>query len=124
MHTIARIAVIKFYFKSIFFIAVFCIFYLAIVPSDKILFDFGLGDKFNHFLAFFTLSLLLNRASSSYEKRLRNVLVLTLFGILIEIVQLFLLYRSASFYDLVADVFGILVFQALYSLYRLIRYRA
>ncbi|MCH9812948.1 MAG: VanZ family protein [Epsilonproteobacteria bacterium] len=114
---------IKFYFKTIFFVTVFIVFYLAVVPNDSVLFDFGLGDKFNHFLAFFTLSLLLNRSSSSYEKRLRNVIVLTLFGAFIEMIQLFIQYRSASFYDLLADIFGILVFQAFYSLYRLIRYR-
>ncbi len=113
----------KFYFKSIFFITVFAVFYLAIVPSEDILVDFGHGDKFNHFIAFFTLSLLLNRSSSSYEKRLRNVISLTLFGALIEIVQAFLQYRSTSFYDLLADIVGILFFQLLYTFYRYIRYK-
>jgi len=113
----------KFYFKSIFFVAAFTIFYLALAPSESIWLDFGLGDKFNHFLAFFTLSLLLNRSSSSYEKRLRNVIALFLFGVLIEIVQAFVAYRSASTHDLLADLLGILTFQALYSLYRWIRYR-
>lgn len=113
----------KFYFKSIFFITAFGVFYLALIPSANAFIDFGLGDKFNHFLAFFTLSLLLNRSSSSYEKRLRNVIALILFGALIEIVQSFLEYRSTSFYDLLADILGILFFQVLYSIYRFIRYR-
>jgi VanZ family protein len=113
----------KFYFKSIFFIAAFAIFYLALAPSDDVWLDFGLGDKFNHFLAFFTLSLLLNRSSSSYEKRLRNVTALFLFGVLIEIVQAFVAYRSSSVEDLLADLLGILTFQAFYSIYRWIRYR-
>ena len=113
----------KFYFKTIFFIAAFAIFYLALAPSEGIWLDFGLGDKFNHFLAFFTLSLLLNRSSSSYEKRMRNVIALFLFGTLIEIVQAFVAYRSASTYDLLADLLGILTFQAFYSIYRWIRYR-
>jgi VanZ family protein len=113
----------KFYFKSIFFIAAFAVFYLALAPSDNVWLDFGLGDKFNHFLAFFTLSLLLNRSSSSYEKRLRNVTALFLFGVLIEIVQAFIAYRSSSVEDLFADLLGIFTFQAFYSIYRWIRYR-
>ncbi len=113
----------KFYFKTIFFITAFAIFYLALVPSNEIFIDFGLGDKFNHFLAFFTLSLLLNRSSSSYQKRLRNVISLILFGILIEIVQYFVAYRSASVYDVLADILGIIAFQSLYTLYRIIRYK-
>ncbi len=115
---------IKFYFKTLFFIASFAILYLALVPSSNLLFlDFGLGDKFNHFMAFFILSLLLNRSSSSYEKRSRNVIALILFGIFIEIVQYFVAYRSASIYDIFADILGIIAFQTLYTIYRLIRYR-
>lgn len=113
----------KFYFKSIFFITSFAILYLAFAPSGDIYLDFDLGDKFNHFVAFFTLSLLLNRSSSSYEKRLRNVIALTLFGAFIEVVQLFVQYRSATFGDLLADIAGIICFQISYSIYRLIRYR-
>ncbi len=113
----------KFYFKSIFFITSFVILYLALAPSDGIYLDFNLGDKFNHFMAFFTLSLLLNRSSSSYEKRLRNVIALTLFGAFIEVVQLFVQYRSATFGDILADVAGIICFQISYSIYRFIRYR-
>ncbi len=113
----------KFYFKTLFFITAFAVFYLALAPSEHVWLDFGYGDKFNHFLAFFTLSLLLNRSSSSYEKRIRNVIALFLFGILIEIVQAFIAYRSSSIYDLAADLLGILTFQAFYSIYRWIRYR-
>jgi len=113
----------KFYFKTIFFITAFAIFYLALAPSDNVWLDFGFGDKFNHFVAFFTLSLLLNRSSSSYEKRARNVLALFLFGALIEIVQAFVAYRSSSIYDLGADLLAILSFQAFYSIYRWVRYR-
>ena len=112
----------KFYFKTIFFITAFAVFYLALAPSDSVWFNFGLGDKFNHFIAFLTLSLLLNRSSSSYAKRLRNVTALFLFGLLIEIVQAFVAYRSSSIYDLAADLLGILTFQAFYSIYRWIRY--
>ena len=112
----------KFYFKTIFFITAFAVFYLALAPSENLWLDFGLGDKFNHLLAFLTLSLLLNRSSSSYEKRIRNVTALFLFGVLIEIVQAFVSYRSSSVYDLLADLLGILTFQAFYSIYRWIRY--
>ena len=108
---------IKFYFKSIFFIVAFAVFYLALAPSENIWLDFGLGDKFNHFSAFFILSLLLNHSFSSYEKRLRNVIALFLFGCLIEIIQASIVYRSSSVYDLLADLLGIFAFQALYPFY-------
>jgi VanZ family protein len=114
----------KFYFKTIFFIASFAVFYLALVPGEHVWLDFGFGDKVNHFLAFFTLSLLLNRSSSSYEKRVRNVIALFLFGVLIEVVQAFVSYRSSSVEDLLADLLAISSFQAFYSIYRWIRYRA
>jgi VanZ family protein len=90
-------------------------------PSPEI--DLGMGDKINHIFAFFTLSLLLNRSSSSYEKRIRNVIALISFGIFIEIAQAFVSYRSSSFTDIIADAIGIALFQLLYSLYRYVRYK-
>ena len=106
----------KKYYKIAFFIAVIAIFTLAVIPDGRI----GTGwDKANHFIAFFTLSLLLNRASSTIHARVRNMLSLVAFGTLIEIVQAFLSYRSADYHDVIADSVGILVFQLLLSLYRI-----
>jgi hypothetical protein len=105
-------------YKTIFFITTVVVFYLAVVPGDMIAIDTNLGDKFNHFLAFFTLSLLLNRSSSSYHARVRNMLSLLFFGILIEFVQHYLPHRESSILDILADLVGILSFQFLLSSYR------
>ncbi len=111
----------KKYYKIAFFITVFAILVLALVPSTGGI-DTG-WDKANHFIAFFTLSLLLNRASSTTHARIRNVLSLVAFGALIEILQSFTSYRDPDYHDVIADSIGILVFQVLLSLYRLYRKR-
>lgn len=113
----------KIYFKSLFFITAGVVFYLAIIPNDHVQMTFEHADKVKHFIAFFTLSLLLNRASSTYMHRLRNITALLLFGVLIEIVQSFLAYRTAGYDDIIADLVGILTFQLFFSLLRFYRHQ-
>ncbi len=108
-------------YKIAFFIAVFSILVLALIPNGGGV-DTG-WDKGNHFIAFFTLSLLLNRASSTIHARLRNALSLLAFGMLIEVLQAFLSYRSADYHDIIADGVGIVIFQGLLSLYRVYKKR-
>jgi len=102
-------------FKIIFFITVFFILYKALTPAGGSFLNFPYSDKVLHFSAFFVLSFLLNRASSNIEKRIRNMLSLLAFGILIEILQSFTGYREVSFADVVADLIGILLFQLVYT---------
>ncbi len=111
-------------FKAIFFIAVAVVLYNALTPSTgEPLFHFKNMDKVLHASAFFVLSFLLNRSSSSIEKRVRNIFALLLFGIFIEFAQSFTSYRSTSFYDVVADLVGILLFQLTYSYFKFWRYK-
>ena len=109
-------------FKILFFGAVIVVLVLALVPSDNLKFNYAYEDKIKHILAFFTLSLLLNRASSTLKHRVRNMVALLLFGIFIEVAQSFTGYRSPSFDDVLADLVGILLFQILYSTYRFIKH--
>lgn len=113
----------KRYYKTLFLITTVVIFYLATTGADTSWMNSSYEDKVNHFMAFFTLSLLLNRASSRPMARIRNVIALLLFGIFIEYVQSFLPYRDASALDVVADLGGILVFQSILTLYRFARVR-
>jgi VanZ family protein len=108
-------------YKIAFFIAVCTILILAIIPNGGGI-DTG-WDKANHFIAFFTLSLLLNRASSTTHTRIRNALSLVAFGMFIEVVQAFISYRSADYHDIIADSMGIVVFQILLSLHRVYKRR-
>jgi len=113
----------KLYFKTLFLLTTLFVFYMAITSHDISFIDNPYEDKMKHFMAFFTLSLLLNRASSKFDARLRNVTALLLFGIFIEIVQSFLPYRDASVYDVIADLGGILSFQFALSSFRYLRDR-
>ena len=104
-------------FKVVFFITVIFVLYSALTPSgNSHFFDFPNGDKVLHASAFFVLSFLLNRASSSINRRIRNMFSLLSFGILIEFLQSFTSYRTVSFLDVVADLVGIILFQLSYSL--------
>jgi len=111
-------------FKAIFFIAVAVILYKALTPNvGESLFYFKNMDKVLHASAFFVLSFLLNRSSSSINKRIRNIFALLGFGIFIEIAQSFTGYRDASFNDIIADLVGILLFQITYSFLKFWQYR-
>ncbi|SFV59588.1 conserved hypothetical protein [hydrothermal vent metagenome] len=111
-------------FKILFFITVIFILYKALTPpTGRPLLDFENADKVLHASAFFVLSFLLNRASSSINKRLRNMVSLLAFGILIEILQSFTGYREVSFGDVVADLVGIVLFQISYSFFKSLQKR-
>ena len=113
----------KGFFKTLFFITSFIVLYFALVPNDHIDFKYIYADKIKHAIAFFTLSLLLNRASSSIGARIRNMLALFLFGVFIEVVQLYFPARQSSWDDVAADVVGILLFQLFYSILKMLKDR-
>jgi len=110
------------HFKILFFLTAMFVLYKALTPdSGSHLLNFDHADKFLHASAFFVLSFLLNRASSSIAKRFRNMLSLLAFGILIEILQSFTGYREVSVADVLADLVGILLFQLSYSFFKYTR---
>jgi len=106
-------------FKILFFIVVIALMLSPVLPDDFL--DFisflGLNDKGEHFIVFFLLSFLLNRASDTRIHRLRNILVLFSFGVVIEFVQLWIPERGTSLTDALANFAGILVFQLCFSIY-------
>jgi len=70
----------------------------------------SVNDKFAHFATFFTLSLL---ADLSFQKRGFGWTIwipLTLYGLLIEIIQYHIPHRSFSLFDWAADGGGILLY--------------
>ncbi len=90
-----------------------------VMPNDYIssLYPVNFNDKVEHGIVFFILAFLLNRTSDQHKKRLRNVIVLSLFGIMIELIQYYIPHRSTSISDALANIAGILVFQLLFSIY-------
>jgi VanZ family protein len=113
----------KKYYKVLFYITVVAVFIIAISPSGQSNINIANLDKILHAIAFFVLSLELNRASSTIEHRIRNMSALLTFGIFIEIAQSFTPTRESSVNDVLADLVGILLFQLFYSLLRAYKYR-
>ena len=109
-------------YKLLFFtFTLIVVFIFAVIPNDPILEEYSYADKIKHLFAFFTLSFLLNRASSDIAQRFRNMSALLLFGIFIEFVQYYLPTRTTSIEDIFADVAGILLFQFSYSFAKEVR---
>ena len=72
----------------------------------------NMNDKANHILAFYVLGFLADFSFPRKNFGFTKVLPLLGFGLLIEVIQYFLPYRSFSLYDLVADTAGLAVYWA------------
>lgn len=91
------------------------IFILTSLPSDRLP-SLEVGDKLNHFLAFFVLGFFLNltlKYQTKFQSLKRNVLLITIiiaagYGLLDELHQLLVPGRSAEVLDWVADFIGAL----------------
>jgi len=77
----------------------------------------SIWDKANHFIAFFTLYILLTLAYKKLSLKAK-VGLLILFGMQIEFVQSFIPARYFSLLDVVADSIGILIGVVAYKLYK------
>ncbi|NRA82320.1 MAG: VanZ family protein [Gammaproteobacteria bacterium] len=103
----------KKFFSFIFYTAlIVCCYLFFSQPAFNI--DVAHSDKYGHIMVFFTLAMLLNRFSALRIKL--QILLLTGFGISVEIVQSFIPYRSGSVDDVVADILGLLLFYGLLKL--------
>ena len=72
-------------------------------------------DKIGHWASFMLLAFLTYKALGL--RRWVDFLLLCSYGILIEVVQSFIPYRSGSLDDVVADIAGILTFYLVHYLY-------
>jgi len=110
---------IRLFSKISFFSLLIIISYIAFLPNYDELPEFAsLSDIFNHFIAFFVLSILLDQA---YAPRCRHAfLMLLMYGLFIEIVQHFLPNRMFDLLDLVVDMIGVFVY---FLSVNIIRYR-
>lgn len=94
-------------FTVLFFIALFSTEYLAIATQEIKAIE-NSWDKLNHFMAFFALYILLINSYFALSV-LKTFLVLFVFAVQIEIVQYFIPGREFSFFDIAADVVGMLI---------------
>jgi VanZ family protein len=82
---------------------------LAMLPNQSLGMD-KLNDKLNHIVAFFTCALLVDFSFPETEFGFKKIIALLGYGLLIEIIQWFLVYRSSSLFDLAADAIGLLCY--------------
>ena len=75
----------------------------------------SIWDKANHFIAFFVLYILLSLSYKKLSIKIK-VLLLTVYGLHIEIIQSFIDGRHFSLLDVVADIIGIAIGVVLYKL--------
>ena len=68
------------------------------------------NDKLNHVLAFYVLGLLADFSWPGTAFYARKAFLLLGYGVVIEIIQYFLPYRSCSLFDLGADAIGLLLY--------------
>jgi VanZ family protein len=74
--------------------------------------NFQHADKVGHFLIFFSLALLLD--FSFKFSVIKSLIILSIYGVLIEVMQSFLPYREASAGDILADVLGVVIYLVLF----------
>ena len=75
-------------------------------------------DKVNHVLAFFVLSVQLHGSLPDRNFGWLPVLMLTVLGIMIETVQMFIPFRFSSFADVIANETGIVAYIGLAACWR------
>jgi len=100
-------------FRRLFVIALIGVTVLAVVPEEAAVVTSG-WDKANHFIAFFVLLALLDRAYPAGRFVVFKIAALLGYGILLEIVQSLVAGRDASLLDVGADMVGL----AAYALVR------
>ena len=106
----------KILFVAAFYICLVAIEFLATTTIHIEVVE-SVWDKANHFVAFFTLYILLSLAYKKLSLKVK-VGLLILFGIQIELVQSFIPQRYFSPLDVVADTIGILIGVVAYKLYK------
>lgn len=96
-------------FRALFLAALLTITTLAFLPNyDNLPEIVSLSDILNHTIAFFVLYLLMEYAYFT-TKTLKKLSFFLIYATFIEVVQYFLPTRCADFYDIIADMVGVLL---------------
>ena len=100
--------------KILFWLTLISSYILAILPQENVPELTPFNDKGNHFLAFSVLTLLLLHAYR--VKYFTAFILMLLYGVLIEVSQLFAVNRHGELLDVLADSIGAAVGILLYWL--------
>lgn len=95
--------------KALYFSACILFFIFALIPINSLSDQITVNGPLKHIAAFCLLAWLQFRAFPS-TSTLQQIALLLAFGVLIEIAQAFIPYRTASLVDLAMDAIGIAVF--------------
>ena len=98
----------KYFFRVIFFMCIIGIEFLATTTTVHIEIVENIWDKANHFIAFFTLYVLLSFGFVQLSV-IKKMILLLLFGVQIEVVQHFIDGRFFSILDVFADFVGLCI---------------
>lgn len=101
--------------KFLFWLGVLAILALSVVPTNTLEAISSL-DKAIHFFAFLVITYLLWAAYKLPRPFISSVLLLSLFGLTIELLQHFVPTRIFSLYDFAVDIAGIIAGVTLYWL--------
>ena len=105
------------YLKALFWLLIVSVLVLSCVPgSAPAVLKIVNLDKVVHFSTFLLLSTIFLFAYTFSKLFIATALLMTLFGLLIEVVQLYIPNRLFSIYDLVADILGVLAALLVYML--------
>ena len=98
----------KIYFiRFIFFLTMLFTSVMSFISIDPSIAKILIQDKLLHVIAFFVISFLAY-ASDFKIKRIILFVVLILYGLLIEVIQNSLEYRTFELYDLLSDTIGVI----------------
>ena len=101
-----------FLYRILFCIAISIITYLATTEqSYPVISNFN--DKFSHVFAFLVLAFLADFSFPEYSYNYYKITALFGYGVLIEIIQYFIPNRQFSFYDMLADLIGLMLYMLL-----------
>ena len=95
------------YIRFVFLLTIVFTSILSFISIDASTAKILIQDKFLHVIAFFVISFLAY-ASDFKIKRIILFVVLILYGLLIEVIQNSLEYRTFELYDLLSDTIGII----------------
>ena len=98
--------------KVIFVLSVIFASFLFLKQGGHSGVNFQHADKVGHFVIFFSLALLLDLSFNLSINK--SLIVLSAYGVIIEVMQSFLPYRDASAGDIFADILGVVVYLLLF----------
>jgi len=113
----ATMSIDRNYIKLIFWLLVVAVLVISSWPGSASSPSIQHLDKLVHFAAFFILTSLLLFGYTFRKPLLIPALIMALFGILIEVIQIFVPYRVFSMPDFVTDLFGIMLALLLFRNY-------